>query len=208
MAIEVVGNYIYLRIPNEYECIYDNLLRSLSSIGTNSIGNCNGRRFIDKCLGINPCGKTLGDLIDSWNMFQIACASHELGEYSKADKIITYINSKMSFNCPTNYRIIYYGEVDYKPTLNDILAGNTYNVYSKTNSFSLRVEKKGHYIAIPSTYSIKTIENASFRGDWLYEPNIGIDIYTREEILIEGVSYTLWYCEFPVAFDATVEVII
>jgi hypothetical protein len=312
------NDFIYLRIPNEYDCIYQSILSKLATVGIKDFEDCRGLRAVFNC---NPCGKTLGDLMDAWNMFQIACTSYEIGQVDKADTIINHINSKYKLGCPTLVRkyskiiyfgdsyvpvteeiilagssidyyedntiqvpffkpihyiaipeeiylesaensivagqylfnevtgeddylkrkiilngenyylfyidyiepfnsyinvkfkeamwdfstIVYYKNVDSRPDNEDIALGNTYNL-SGSNLFQTSVTTKGHYFAIPDGYVVSTIESASFRGDWLYNPATGDDVYTRESITINHRKYILWYAEFPVPLNATIEV--
>lgn len=101
--------------------------------------------------------------------------------------------------------IIYYNQTDNKPTINEVLLGNKFDI-STGNKLMTSIYKKGHFIAIPDGHIIESIENASFRGDWLYNSTLGIDLYTKERININDKSYILWYCEFSLPFNASIEI--
>jgi hypothetical protein len=319
IVYDISNDFIYLKLPNEYDCVYKELIKALSNTGIKGLLSCNRKL---PC-SIGTCGYTSEELMDSWNMFQIACAAYELEEVEKADKIVNFIIKRMKFSCPTIIRkyskiiyygdsigeptveeifagtsldfyeypqftspffkntqyiaipegviidyiknsniggeylynrntsddeytkkriilneksyylwyvtyaepldtsvvinliegmwqtdtIIYYNQVDTKPDLITILNSNKFNIITG-NSLVIPVYKKGHFIAVPDGYIIKTIENASFRGDWLYNPALNIDVYTKERIELNGKYYTLWYCEFIVPFNASIEIIL
>lgn len=202
------NDLIYLRIPTVYKCIYNKLLIDLSSLGIKSLNNT--------CKNSSMSCSTVSDIVggceilDSWNMFQIACAAFEIGELEKADKIIDFINSKMNYCCTPinrNYgKKIYFGMSNTSPQENTILEGRVFNPSSQDSYFNFNVSTKGHFIAVPENYTITSIENGSFRGDWLYNPDIDKDFYTRTNIYLEDFDYVLWYCEFAVPLNSRVEV--
>jgi len=317
IVYNISNDFIYLKLPNEYDCIYKELIKALSNTGIKGLLDCNKKL---PC-SIGTCGYTTEELMDSWNMFQIACAAYELEEVEKADKIINFIIKRMKFSCPTIIRkyskIIYYGEyISGEPTIEIILAGKSINFFEssqitipsfqniqyialpegitissvtksdgdhlsleddflmkntiingepyslwwlnypnrldtvltftlietmeeietvvyygqsdtrpdlsvisnnskfdlvKGKSFTFNVSKKGHFIATPKNFFIKNVENASFRGDFLYiRPSFdltnSIDFYTRNSIVLNNKTYTLHYCEFPLPLNANIEV--
>lgn len=310
-------DYTHFKVPNEYDCVYKKLLIDLSTIGIKGLKDCKELRI--------PHNNNITTILNSWFMFQIACASYALKEVEKADAIIQHISVSMSYCCPKIVRkyskYIYFGDSYGEPTIEEILDSNKvdflkqtevtspffkttqfiaipkgvvlntvenslsigdflynrdtgYNEYEQkiielegkeyllyyltyeepfnsnvniefiagmwiisntiyynhvdslpdsakiskgrnykieentSKIFSLAVLKKGHYIAIPKGYDIKTIENKSFRGDWLYNPEMGDDIYMRSNVYVNGIEYVLWYCEFAISFDSEIEVIL
>lgn len=103
--------------------------------------------------------------------------------------------------------ILYYGESNEYPFISDIIHGDKLDI-SLQNKLDISVYTKGHYIAIPEGCDIKTIENASFRGDWLYNLKENIDLYNRTNIIIDDHKYVLWYSEFAQPINGTIEIII
>lgn len=207
MVEQVIYNtsddFLYLKIPNEYECVYRKLLQDLSSLGVKGLRDCK-----EMSLAYN----NVSHILDSWNMFQIALAAYELLEFKKADTIINYINKNMVYCCPYIKRtygdiIMFYGEVNSKPSNNDILNSSQLE-FAEDNILSFPVNTTGHFLAISTKYSIKSIENLFFQGDWLYNTELGLDLYTKEEITLDGKPYILWYCEFVIPFNAGVKVIL
>lgn len=199
---DTTDDFLYLKIPNEYSCIYRKILQDLSSLGLKGLKNCK-----ELSLAYN----NITPILDSWNMFQIALAAYELLEIEKADTIINFINKNMNYCCPNIKRlydnIMFYGEVNSKPEISTILNSPQFQ-FSGNNVLSFPVNTTGHFIAISTKYSIKSIENARFSEDWLYNTTLGLDLYTREEITIGDNPYILWYCKFPIAFNAGVKIII
>lgn len=312
IVYNTTDDFLYLKIPNEYSCVYDKLINDLSSLGLKGLTDCKELSSPD-----NKVRK----LLDSWNMFQIACAAYEVGEVDKADTVLNFINKKMKYCCPVIVRkyskIVYYGDNYGEPTVEEILAGNSidffvnstftspffkdthyiavpegilidyvekangkwlynhqtiYDEYTKKkiiingkvhylwyvtypeplnsnvtvklmegnwqtedtvyynqvdgkpnattvlsgNKFDLSIDGKtlrfsvykiGHYLAIPNGFKVKTISNATFVGDWFYNPELNMDLYTRESITLNNKLYTLWYCEFALPLNSSVEVI-
>ena len=206
---------IYLEIPLKYGCVYKKILHDLSSLGIKGLTeHC--KNFSMPCNNISDISGDCNEItkiFDSWNMFQIACAAYDLGEISKADKIIEHINKKMSYCCSTEIpiipeyenNIIYYGEANQKPILEEILAGKKFDL-NTGNIFNTPIDTKGHFIVAHESVYIEFIRNSNFYGDWLFNPNYDIDLYTRESITIKNSNYVLWYCEFEIPFYAGIEV--
>lgn len=188
---------IYLEIPSEYECIYKKLLEDLSSIGVKGLQECTNIPLLDRETTL---------VLESWNMFQIACAAFKLEEFEKADKIVMFIDYRMNYCCKLVPRFYgnptYYGAVTETPAVDSIIVGS----FSENKTFNFNVPTTGHYLAIPDGTVLRSVENASFRGDWLYNSSLSIDLYTKTNIVIDSINYVLWYCEFPVAFNSRVEV--
>lgn len=83
--------YIYLKVPEFYNCIYTKLLIKLSDIGISILNDCS---YI--------CNNKNKIIINCWYMFQSACAAYELGETKKANVLINYINKSLQFDCDIN----------------------------------------------------------------------------------------------------------
>lgn len=86
------GTYIYLTVPEKYNCVYKNILVRLADLGINIIEDCTAT-----CRGKNR------HVINCWNMFQAACAAHELGEIKRANLLINYIIGQLKFECSKIY---------------------------------------------------------------------------------------------------------
>lgn len=206
------NDIIYLEIPLLYKCVYDKLIIDVASLGIKglTIGCKNSSMPCNTVSDIIGDCNEISNVLDSWNMFQIACTAFELNELEKADKIINYINRKMNYCCSMIDREygdnIFFGATNTVPEESDIIRGSKYYFSPTKRAFSFSVPTVGHYIAVPEKYDINSIENISFKGDWLYNSIFNIDLYTKTNITIGGLSYVLWYCEFVVPFNATVEV--
>lgn len=190
IVYNTTNDFLYLKIPDEYSCIYDKLINDLSSIGLKGLTDC-------KELS-SPCSK-VRSIIDSWNMFQIACAAYEVGEVDKADIIINFINKKMIYCCPVIVRkyskIIYYGDSYGEPTVEAIVAGESVDFFIDP-TFTSPFFKTTQYIAIPEGILINYVENASIAGEWLYNSQTTDDEYNKKKIVINGEVYDLWYVTY------------
>ena len=80
-------NYIYLKIPTSWKLVYDKLLVKMANLGEDLLKECNA-----SCTGENR------EYIACWNMFQAACAAFEIGEYSKANTLISFICAKLEIS--------------------------------------------------------------------------------------------------------------
>lgn len=206
------NDIIYLEIPLLYKCVYNKLIVDVASLGIKglTIGCKNSSMPCNTVSDIIGDCNEISNVLDSWNMFQIACTASELEELEKADKIINYINRKMNYCCDMIDReygnSIYFGISDTIPTLNSIIQGSKFSFSPTKRNFNFSIPTRGHYIAVPENHNIISIENISFRGDWLYNSAFNIDLYTKTNITIAEKSYVLWYCEFIIPFNATVEI--
>lgn len=82
------SQYEYLKIPQSYVCVYNQLLLRLSEYGTQLLKDCT-----------TDCKTSNKQLITCWNMFQSACAAYELGEDKKASLFINYIIKQLQLKC-------------------------------------------------------------------------------------------------------------
>lgn len=81
---EVNPTYVYMIIPANYACTYHKLLVMLADFGVDMLNDCSAT-----CKGNNK------NIINCWNMFQAACAAHQLGRDKEADVLINYINGQL-----------------------------------------------------------------------------------------------------------------
>ena len=198
IVYNTTNDFLYLKIPDEYSCVYNKLLNSLSSLGLKGLLDCKGLSL--------PCNN-IKNIIDSWNMFQISCAAYELGEVDKADTIINFINKKMKYCCPVIVRkyskIVYYGDNYGEPTVEEILAGESVDFFIDP-IFTSPFFKDTQYIAIPEGILIDYVENASIAGAWLYNSQTTDDEYTKKKIVINEEIYDLWYVTYPEPLDTNI----
>lgn len=198
IVYNTTDDFLYLKIPNEYSCVYDKLINDLSSLGLKGLVDC-------KKLSL-PDNK-IKNLFDSWNMFQIACAAYEVGEVDKADIVLNFINKKMKYCCPVIVRkyskIVYYGDNYGEPTVEEILAGESVDFFVDP-TFTSPFFKDTHYIAVPEGILINYVENASIAGEWLYNSQTDDDEYTKKKIVINGEIYYLWYVTYFEPLDSNV----
>ena len=104
--------------------------------------------------------------------------------------------------------IIFFDEVDSAPVTNTvILAGH--RVAATTKEFQISAENKvGNYIAFPATMTLKTIENASFSGDWWYNAQTGDDFYDiKQTTVINGIDYNVWCMVRPLPMGVKANVV-
>ena len=82
------NNYLYLIVPNEYRCVYYNILDTLGTLGEDLINSCTAT-----CKGRAISG------FACYNMFIAACAAYYLGQIKKARVLISYIKAQLEINC-------------------------------------------------------------------------------------------------------------
>lgn len=77
-----MNKYPYLKIPLDYICIYNKLAYCLYSYGIDIIKDCSA-----------SCKTNNKNIIELWNLFQLAIVCFEKNEIDKADYFIDYIKS-------------------------------------------------------------------------------------------------------------------
>lgn len=82
------NNYLYLIVPNEYRCVYYNILDTLGTLGEDLLSSCTAT-----CKGRAISG------FACYNMFIAACAAYYLGQVKKARVLISYIKAQLEINC-------------------------------------------------------------------------------------------------------------
>lgn len=82
------NNYLYLIVPNEYRCVYYNILDTLGTLGEDLLSSCTAT-----CKGRAISG------FACYNMFIAACAAYYLGQIKKARVLISYIKAQLEINC-------------------------------------------------------------------------------------------------------------
>ena len=82
------NNYLYLIVPNEYRCVYYNILDTLGTLGEDLLSSCTAT-----CKGRVISG------FACYNMFIAACAAYYLGQIKKARVLISYIKAQLEINC-------------------------------------------------------------------------------------------------------------
>lgn len=79
-----MNKYSYLKIPLDYICIYNKLAYCLYSYGIDIIKDCSA-----------SCKTNNKNIIELWNLFQLAIVCFEKNEIDKADYFIDYIKSNL-----------------------------------------------------------------------------------------------------------------
>lgn len=79
-----MNKYPYLKIPLDYICIYNKLAYCLYSYGIDIIKDCSA-----------SCKTNNKNIIEFWNLFQLAIVCFEKNEIDKADYFIDYIKSNL-----------------------------------------------------------------------------------------------------------------
>lgn len=104
--VKDIEEYIYLKIPEDYICIYNKLLIYLAKFG---------KELLDDCS--STCKTKNKTILDCWAMFQSAIANRALGNCKEANFLINYIDKQLSniykIDGIPNIAIIYY-EIDEK----------------------------------------------------------------------------------------------
>ena len=85
------NNYLYLIVPNEYRCIYYNILDTLGTLGEDLLSSCTAT-----CKGRAISG------FACYNMFMAACACYYLGQVKRARVLINYIKAQLEIDCNKN----------------------------------------------------------------------------------------------------------
>lgn len=79
-----MNKYSYLKIPIDYVCVYNKLAYCLYSYGIDIIKDCSA-----------SCKTNNKNIIELWNLFQLAIVCFEKNEIDKADYFIDYIKSNL-----------------------------------------------------------------------------------------------------------------
>lgn len=194
------NEYIYLCVPMEYYCIYDKLLKLLSSLGNDMLNDCKA-----------SCNNSAKNIFTCWQMFQTACAAYSLNEINKADVIIKYINAQLQLKCPDIIRdkdkIVYFGDNNVIPS-EEYIVEHEYINFNITKIFNAPFFNNINYIVVPKNVTVHIIENTDVAGEYLYNKNTGDDLYVRVQITINNEPYILWYCELIEPLNANIKVLL
>lgn len=83
--LELNPEYVYIRIPEEYLCVYHIIMQLMSEFGEDMIMDCNAH-----------CKNKNINIIKCFNMFNAAVSAHKLNKKSLADTIIKYIKAELN----------------------------------------------------------------------------------------------------------------
>lgn len=137
-------DYIYLTIPKDWVLTYHKLLVLVADIGVNILDDCS--------FTCNGLGKSV---INTWNIFQAACAAYKLGDNDKATFLKNYVDSQVD--------LIFKGnnvDVPTKDDIEDIEVSYT-PIDSSSADFLVDILYKGkHY-----TNNIKLEDDNGETGD-------------------------------------------
>lgn len=89
--IEIQPEYVYMRIPAEYVCIYHKLLVQFADFGLDLLDDCSAA-----CKGTNK------NLITCFNMFNAAIAARKLENLKLANTLIKYIEAQLNIQYKGN----------------------------------------------------------------------------------------------------------
>lgn len=81
---EINVEKVYLTIPKEYVCTYHKLISLVADLG---------KEIIDDCT--YACKGNGKNVLNCWSLFQAACANYGLGNKTKADFFINYIEGQL-----------------------------------------------------------------------------------------------------------------
>ena len=85
--VEIQPEYVYMRIPAEYVCIYHKILVLFAEFGIDMLDDCNA-----SCKDVNK------NIINCFNMFNAAIAARQLGNFKLANNLIKYIESQLNID--------------------------------------------------------------------------------------------------------------
>lgn len=156
-----MDKYSYLKIPLDYVCVYNKLAYCLYAYGIDIIKDCTA-----------SCKANNKDVIEYWNLFQLAIVCFEKNEIDKANYFIDYIKANLdriynSINAPNykganNYFIDDEGNTqtcivcnDWMYELSDFDISYTFTIDGGT---VIEDDGKGQTLSIQIT-STKTISN-------------------------------------------------
>lgn len=198
---------IFLNIPEDYRCIYNQLLIKLNNLDKNLLTDC------DKlCNGENK------HLITCWNMFQSACASYALGYYKKSNFLISYIKAQLNLDCKftdTITRSLYYGYLSLsRLEFIDLLEnGNAEYLYDEIINNNTITEIKNNNIGkminnviilfIPINKELSKLYYKNEFGDHILNPNINNEYIKpkNSEITINDSNYICYVSYTPTIPD-------
>lgn len=79
-----MNRHSYLKIPLDYVCVYNKLAYCLLAYGIDIIKDCSA-----SCKQVNK------DIIEYWNLFQLAIICYDKGDVGKAEYFINYIKNNL-----------------------------------------------------------------------------------------------------------------
>ena len=185
----LLTNYIYLKIPTSWKLVYDKLLVKMANLGEDLLKECNA-----SCTGENR------EYIACWNMFQAACAAFEIGEYSKANTLISFICAKLEISLIDTTLIVYTGCTnDFRISQLKTYSLESHPIISDVDlDFCIAHNKQYHFVMVPT--GIKLI-NSKY-GPIGFETDIYSDdestLYRKDYVTIDGIDYTIYIYYSPV----------
>ena len=79
-----MNKYSYLKIPLDYVCVYNKLAYCLLAYGIDIIKDCSA-----------SCKQANKDIVEYWNLFQLAVICYDKGEVEKAEYFINHIKNNL-----------------------------------------------------------------------------------------------------------------
>lgn len=156
--VEIQPEYVYMRIPAEYVCIYHKLLVMFSDFGLEMLDDCSA-----------SCSNKNKNIINCFNMFNAAIAARQLGNHKLANNLINYIKGQLNIEysgdapCP---EIVY--PVDEEGKIYAMIGcaeRPKFYVDAETGKLWQEGSEKAKNVYSLSDYDITANSNDSFTGE-------------------------------------------
>lgn len=147
--MQLENDNIVLKIPKGFINTYKKLLIELSNIGDDLLNTCNHSCHINN------------NIMQYWNMFQIACNIYTI-DTAKSQQLIDYINAKLNHNTDSDYALMYYGSRYNTPnsaTINTLIesAKGGKVILTDHYEFVITIDKRFKFWVIDKKYNITAI---------------------------------------------------
>lgn len=92
-------DWIYMKIPIEWTCIYYRLIEAIAKFGDNMLYDCK-----------SSCKDSNKSLINCWYMFVSAVSAYHMGQYKLAETLLKYIKAQLKLiykeNCSSELQCL------------------------------------------------------------------------------------------------------
>lgn len=152
--------WVFLKVPVAYQCIFEKLLNKLSSWGQELLDDCTA-----SCRGKNK------NILNSWNLFQAAVTAYGYGNTSQANKIVNFISTSLGINSDTpggggsedDTPTTNYYTINVNPTPSDAIVTingiQTKSLTVQENTTVTVVISKTGYESYSETFTVKASRN-------------------------------------------------
>lgn len=148
MAQREDQEYIYLKVPSRYKCIYTKLLVLMTDLGIDILKDC-----ASTCKGKNK------QIINCWNMFQAACSAYTSGQSKEATLLVNYINVQLNFGCKEFVPYAIPEIVGFKLNVTNVKGNQTININTITFNINNIENAKPNSLKLIDTLNNKIIAN-------------------------------------------------